>query len=83
VDTPDGLLLASFTKKVDEINLLVNEKDVLEFTLPKYTPFIDNPKIIRVVKEQQAVPVPAPEVKPTEKNTREGKKMPGADRRDR
>ncbi|HWR72627.1 MAG TPA: hypothetical protein VN604_05630 [Nitrospirota bacterium] len=71
VDTPEGVLLATFKKKVDEINLLVNEKDSIELTLPKYTPFIDDPKIIRVIKEQQAPPEPAPEVKPREKNAKE------------
>ena len=73
VNTPDGALLATFTKKVDEINLLINEKDALEFTLPKYMPFIDDPKIIRVVKEPQAAPGPAPEAKPAGKGTKEGK----------
>jgi hypothetical protein len=64
VNTPQGELLASFKKKVDEINLLVNEKDVIEFTLPKYTPFIEDPQIIRIVKEPQAAPEPAPPAKP-------------------
>ena len=64
VDTPQGVLLATFNKKVDEINLLVNEKDSIEFTLPKYMPFIEDPKIIRVVKEQQLAPEPAPVKKP-------------------
>ncbi len=73
VNTPEGVLLATFKKKVDEINLLVNEKDELEFTLPKYMPFIDDPKIIRVVKEQQPAPAPAPEAKPAEKSTKEVK----------
>ena len=73
VETPEGVLLATFKRKVDEINLLVNEKDAIEFTLPKYMPFIDDPKIIRVVKEQQAVPEPAAAVKPREQSTREGK----------
>ncbi len=67
VDTPDGVLLATFNKKVDEVNLLINEKDSLEFVLPKYIPFIEDPKIIRVGKEQQAAPAPAPEVRPAEK----------------
>jgi hypothetical protein len=61
VNTPQGELLASFKKKVDEIGLLVNEKDVIEFTLPKYTPFIEDPKVIRVVKEPPAEPEPAPQ----------------------
>lgn len=73
VDTPEGVLLATFKKKVDEINLLINEKDVIEFTLPKYMPFIDDPKIIRVVKEQQAAPEPAPEAKPEERSTKQVK----------
>jgi hypothetical protein len=72
VDTPEGVLLATFTRKVDEINLLINEKDAIEFTLPKYMPFIDDPKIIRVVKEQ-AVPVPAAPAKPKEQSTKEVK----------
>jgi hypothetical protein len=59
VNTPEGALLATFRKKVDEVNLLINEKDEIQFTLRKYMPFIDDPKIIRVVKEQQAVPAPA------------------------
>ena len=42
--------------KADEVDLLVNEKDEIQFSLPKYMPFIDDPKIIRVVKEHQAVP---------------------------
>lgn len=73
VDTPDGVLLATFKKKVDEINLLVNEKDTIEFTLPKYMPFIDDPKIIRVVKEQPPAPEPVPEAKPKEKSAKEVK----------
>ncbi len=59
LSTPEGALLATFKKKADEVNLLINEKDEVQFILPKYMPFIDDPKIIRVVKEQQAVPAPA------------------------
>jgi len=73
VDTPEGALLATFKRKVDEINLLINEKDSIEFTLPKYMPFIDEPKIIRVVKEQQAVSAPAPLEQPKEQGTKEVK----------
>jgi len=73
VDTPEGVLLATFKKKVDEINLLINEKDRIEFNLPKYMPFIDDPKIIRVVKEQLAAPEPAPVARPAEKGPKEGK----------
>ena len=73
VNTPEGVLLATFNKKVDEINLLINEKDTIEFTLPKYMPFIDDPQVIRVAKEQQAAPAPAPAEKPVEQSTKEVK----------
>ena len=73
VNTPEGALLATFEKKADEVNLLINEKDEVYFILPKYMPFIDDPKIIRVVKEQQAVPAPAEA--PTAPARPEGKSM--------
>jgi hypothetical protein len=59
VSTPEGALLATFKQKTGEIDLLIKEKDEVQFTLPNYTPFIDDPKIIRVVKEQQASTAPA------------------------
>ena len=58
VSTPEGALLATFKQKTGEIDLLIKEKDEVQFTLPNYTPFIDDPKIIRVVKEQQADTAP-------------------------
>jgi hypothetical protein len=73
VATPEGVLLATFARKVDEISLLINEKDVIEFNLPKYMPFIDDPRILRVVKEQPAAPAPGPEAKPKEQAAKEGK----------
>jgi len=74
VNTPEGVLLATFKKKVDEINLLVNEKDTIELTVEKYAPFIDDPKIMRVAKEEPAPPVAVPEViKPKEKSAKEVK----------
>ena len=75
VSTPEGALLATFKKKADEVSLLINEKDEIQFTLPKYMPFIADPKIIRVVKEQQAVSAPAeptpPPARPARKSTKE------------
>jgi hypothetical protein len=78
VNTSGGALLATFTKKGDEVNLLVNEKDNVEFTLEKYKPFIDDPKITRVVKAEQ-ISSPEPEkasvapAKPAGKITKEVK----------
>jgi hypothetical protein len=78
VNTSRGALLATFTKKGDEVNLLVNEKDDIEFTLEKYKPFIDDPNITRVVKaEQTSSPGPekasATPAKPSGKITKEVK----------
>ena len=72
VNTSEGALLATFNRKVDEINLLANEKDSIEFTLPKYAPFVDDPKIIRITKEQQAASEPAPVAGPAEKSVNKG-----------
>ena len=78
VNTSQGALLATFTKKGDEVNLLVNEKDHVEFTLEKYKPFIDDPNITRVVKAEQ-ISSPEPEkasatpAKPASKVTNEVK----------
>ena len=82
VDTSQGALLATFTKKGDEVNLLVNEKDEVEFTLEKYKPFIDDPKITRVIKAQQASPpeperASAPTATPAGKSSKEVKRSPG------
>ena len=60
VNTAEGALLATFTRKVDEINLLVNEKDVIEFTLQKYSPLVDDPRITRVLREHEAAPARLP-----------------------
>jgi hypothetical protein len=60
VNTPQGALLATFMKKGDEVNLLINVKDNVEFTMEKYKPFIDEPNITRVVKSEQ-ISSPEPE----------------------
>ena len=73
VGTPEGVLLATFKKKVDEINLLVNEKDTIDFTLPKYMPFIEDPGIVRVIKGQQSVPESASAAAPKEQAEKEAK----------
>jgi hypothetical protein len=78
VNTPQGALLATFDKKVDETNLLINEQDTIEFSLPKYLPFIDDPKIIRVVKEQQAAPeLAGSSAEPAVKSAKEMKQQRG------
>jgi hypothetical protein len=58
VDTSRGAVLVTITKKVDEIDLLVGETNTIDFTLKEYSPFVEDPKITRVIKEEQA---PKPE----------------------
>jgi len=89
VNTSRGALLATFAKKADEVNLLVNEKDDVEFTMEKYKPFIDDPNITRVIKAEQ-LSSPEPEkasgtpAKPAGKNVKDvksgaqGKRAPAA-----
>lgn len=69
VDTPQGSVLATFKRKVAEIDLLVSQGDLITIGLKKYAPFVHDPPIIRVRKATgtptavpQAGPVPeAPE----------------------
>jgi small basic protein len=74
VNTAEGVLLATFNRKLDEVNLLVNETDTIELAVPKYLPFVDEPKIVRVTKEAQAAPEPAASAsRPTATGGRGGK----------
>ena len=60
IDTSQGALLATFTKKVDEIALLVQEGDGVELFLRRYEPFVEDPRIKRVLKGARPVVPPAP-----------------------
>ncbi len=62
VNTPQGALLATFTRKAEETDLLVGVGDSVEISIARYEPFVGDPKILRVVKngspsEQGAAPV--------------------------
>lgn len=48
ISTRKGVLLATFRKQVEEIDLLVDEGYSVTIRLPEYAPFIENPKIERV-----------------------------------
>ena len=50
VSTQAGAILATFKKRVDEINLLVEVGDTVAFDVPGYQPFMQNPDITRVAK---------------------------------
>ncbi len=50
VDTPEGVVLVTFTRKVPEINLLVEKGDLITLGLPEYEPFVTDPILKRVRK---------------------------------
>ena len=52
VVSPQGALLATFKKNVSEINLLVEKGDAITLRLRQYEPFIQDPMITRVKKEE-------------------------------
>ncbi len=54
--TPEGAVLVTFKKKVSEIDLLVEEGDTLTFGLRQYRPFVEDPVIRRVEKEEPSPP---------------------------
>lgn len=51
LSAPEGSILVTFTKKVPEIDLLVEKTDALTLSMGGYRPFIQNPEIERVQKQ--------------------------------
>lgn len=49
LSTPEGTTLATFTKQTAKIDLLVREGDSLALAVRKYGPFVEDPRITRVV----------------------------------
>jgi hypothetical protein len=47
-----GAILATFRKKIAEINLLVEEGDTVTLALSGYQPFVEDPRIQRVRKQK-------------------------------
>ena len=52
VVTAEGATLATFTKRVNEIDLLVEPGDSISLSMPQYDPFLRDPEIGRVVKPE-------------------------------
>ena len=50
VQTSQGSVLATFKKKVAEIDLLVQQGDTITLALGRYEPFVEDPAIERVRK---------------------------------
>lgn len=75
--TEQGATLATFRRKVAEINLLVEEEDTVSFVLRQYKPFVTDPRIKRVMKgrspykpENKGSPTPLSVTKPTDEPPR-------------
>ncbi len=65
VVTPEGAVLVTFTKKVPEINLLVDRDDIIGLGLNRYRPFVNDPPVIKVKKKFPSPPGPEAEtIKP-------------------
>lgn len=56
--TPQGTTLATFTKETAKIDLLVRVGDSLAVEVREYGPFVENPRIARVVSNGQVRTVP-------------------------
>jgi hypothetical protein len=54
VNTPQGALLATFSRDVDATDLLVGPNDTVDLRIKRYEPFVEDPKIMRVVKAGSA-----------------------------
>jgi hypothetical protein len=59
VVTPRGAILATFTKKIPEVDLLVAEGDALTLGLGRFEPFVEDPVIQSVRKETPAEGLPS------------------------
>lgn len=59
VVSDQGAILATFRKKVAEINLLVDKGDRVTLALHGYQPFVDDPRIERVEKQKPEGPAGA------------------------
>jgi hypothetical protein len=58
--TPKGAVLVTFHKKIAEINLLIEKGDLIALGLHGYKPFVSDPRITRVRKDESAPPSAGP-----------------------
>lgn len=58
LETASGVLLATFTEKVEEIDLLVEKGDHVTLRVAQYQPFLTDPRLERVVKPEASSPAP-------------------------
>lgn len=56
VSTEDGVLLASFTARQSDVDLLVETGDSIQLEADRYRPFLENPGVVSVRKPRRATP---------------------------
>lgn len=54
VQSPQGAILATFTRRVAEVDLLVDREDTVTLSVARYEPFVEDPVITRVRKHESA-----------------------------
>jgi hypothetical protein len=64
--TAEGSILVTFKKKISEIDLLVEQADRLTLGINQYQPFVEDPEILRVAKEDGPVADTAQEPEPVQ-----------------
>lgn len=52
VDAAEGTVLATFKQRVQEIDMLVEEGDLLKLGVARYEPFVEDPPILSVRKQE-------------------------------
>jgi hypothetical protein len=52
LETSGGVLLATFTARIEEIDLLVEVRDRVTLHVARYQPFLTDPRLDRVVKSE-------------------------------
>ena len=52
VDAAEGTILATFSKRVQEIDMLVDDGDLVTLGVRRYEPFVEDPPILAVRKQE-------------------------------
>ncbi len=72
VDTERGASLATFTRQVSEIDLLVSEGDSVTLGLGEYAPLVDDPSLVGVRKGRGGAAPPPERATPADADTAAG-----------
>ncbi|HSL85195.1 MAG TPA: hypothetical protein VLF66_20670 [Thermoanaerobaculia bacterium] len=60
VNAAEGTILATFGKRVEEIDMLVEEGDLVTLGVPRYEPFVEDPPVLAVRKREPPALTPEP-----------------------